>query len=77
MAISVSEIPKEVIVYKDVDVQVNVVNLSGQVVYIYENSRLQLGRNQVHMNLSGLNSGIYFINIKAEGSIMTEKLILK
>ncbi len=66
-----------VVVYKDLDVQVNVVNLSGQVVYTYESSPLKLGRNQVHMDLSGLNSGIYFVNIIAEGTMTTEKLILK
>jgi hypothetical protein len=64
-------------VYKNVNVQVYVTNLSGQVVYTYQNKSLKLGRNEIRMNLSELNSGMYFININAEGTILTEKLMLK
>ena len=64
-------------VYKDVNVRVSVSNLSGQVVYRYQKSILKPGRNLIDMNLSSLEPGIYFLNVNAEGSIMSEKLILK
>jgi hypothetical protein len=64
-------------VYKDVDVQVYVTNLSGQIVHTYQNSTLKVGKNQIHLDLSSLTSGMYFVNILAGESLMTEKLILK
>ena len=64
-------------VYKDVNVQIYVTNLSGQVVSNYRQSGLKLGKNQVHMDLSNLESGMYFVNIRAGESLMTEKLIIK
>ena len=64
-------------VYKDIDVNVNVTNMSGQVVHTYRRSALKVGKNQVGMDLSSLTSGMYFINIQAGESLITEKLILK
>ncbi|MEQ9064400.1 MAG: T9SS type A sorting domain-containing protein [Vicingaceae bacterium] len=64
-------------VFKDVRVQVYVTNLSGQVVYTYQNTPLKVGKNNVSMDLSGLQAGMYFVNIQAGESILTDKLILK
>lgn len=64
-------------VYKDLDVNVYVTNLSGQVVHTYRRSALKVGKNRIQMDLSNLTSGMYFINIQAGQSLITEKLILK
>ncbi|HAW52935.1 MAG TPA: hypothetical protein DCX54_11505 [Flavobacteriales bacterium] len=66
-----------VVVYEEVDVQVYVTNISGQIVYTYQNESLKLGKNKIHMNLNGLNPGLYFVNVNAEGNILTEKLMIK
>jgi hypothetical protein len=66
-----------VLVYKEMDVTVNVTNSSGQVVHTYSGQPLKKGSNNVQMNLSNLKPGMYVVNIFGGGFSMNEKLIIK
>ncbi|WP_317898755.1 T9SS type A sorting domain-containing protein [Aurantibacillus circumpalustris] len=57
-------------------VQVNVLNTIGQVVKSIE-TQGQIGSNAVNLDLSGLASGIYLVNIKAENASTTKKLVIE
>ncbi|WP_317898754.1 T9SS type A sorting domain-containing protein [Aurantibacillus circumpalustris] len=57
-------------------VQVSVLNTIGQVVKSIE-TQGQIGSNAVNLDLSGLASGIYLVNIKAENASTTKKLVIE
>ena len=71
------QIQLTVLVYQDIDVTVNVTNLSGQVVYTYTGSPLLKGRNNLQMDLSHLEAGMYNVNIFGGGFNMNKKVIIK
>jgi hypothetical protein len=57
-------------------VQVNVLNTVGQIVKTTE-AQGQIGTNSINLDLSGLASGIYLVNIKADNASATKKLIIE
>jgi hypothetical protein len=65
------------VLYQDVDVNINVHNMQGQVVYTHRDQKLVKGKNQVQMDLSHLEPGMYVINIMAGGKNLTERLVIK
>jgi len=57
-------------------VQISVLNLVGQVVKTSEVNG-QMGENNVDVDLTGLNSGIYMVNVKVGNNSSTKKLLVK
>jgi Secretion system C-terminal sorting domain len=57
-------------------VQVDVLNAMGQVVK-KNKSQGQLGTNNISVDLSGLASGVYFVNVKIDNASSTKKLIIE
>ncbi|PBQ31645.1 hypothetical protein CNR22_07645 [Sphingobacteriaceae bacterium] len=57
-------------------VQVEILNTIGQVVKAVQ-SQGQTGVNVVSAELSGLSSGVYFVNIKVDNASSTKKLIIE
>ena len=55
---------------------VTVLNTVGQVVKTTE-AQGQIGTNSIGLDLSGLASGIYLVNIKADNASATKKLIIE
>ena len=53
--------------------EINVINAIGQVV---STIRLQAGVDQYLMDVKDLHNGIYFINVRTEGKIQTQKIIV-
>lgn len=66
----------EITSYKEKEATLNIVNILGQSVYA-ENLKLNTGSNRHIINLSHLTSGVYLININAEGDRYTQKIIVK
>lgn len=58
------------------DVQIEVMNSIGQVVKSV-NAKGQNGMNTVFVDLSGLTSGIYMVNVKVDDATSTKKLIVE
>jgi len=62
----------------DVDVQIDVTDMNGRVVHEYDGPTLHKGRNQVEIDLSGVDAGMYFVNLKTdEGVALTEKVMIQ
>ena len=57
-------------------VQVEVLNTVGQVVKTIQ-SQGQTGSNAINVDLNGLSSGIYFVNIKVDNAVSTKKLVIE
>jgi Secretion system C-terminal sorting domain len=57
-------------------VRVDVINAMGQLVKKAE-SQGQLGTNNISVDLSGLASGVYFVNVKIDNASSTKKLIIE
>lgn len=66
-----------VMVYQNIEVNINVTNANGQVVHTYNGTPIQKGRNNVEMDLSHLGPGVYMINIFGGGYSMNEKVIIE
>lgn len=66
-----------VLVYQNIEVNINVTNVNGQVVHNYNGAPLKKGSNKVEMDLSHLDPGIYMINIFGGGFAMNEKVVIK
>ncbi len=71
------QIDLNVILYREMNVTVNVTNISGQVVHTYNGSPLVKGSNKLQMDLSHLEPGVYTVNIYGGGSIMNKKVVIK
>lgn len=57
-------------------IDINVMNLVGQVVKTMSADAVS-GENEINVDLSGLTSGIYMVNVKVGGSSTTKKLIVE
>ena len=57
-------------------IQIDVLNTVGQVVKGFQ-SQGQVGANSISVDLSGLSSGIYFVNIKVDNASSTKKLVIE
>ena len=57
-------------------VQVQVLNTIGQVVKTVS-AQGQTGVNSINVELSGLSSGIYLVNIKVDNASSTKKLVIE
>ena len=58
-------------------VMIELVNTLGQKVFIQEYA-LSAGSNTVDLSVEDLNAGVYYLNIRVDDKLMTEKLnILK
>ncbi|MBZ0199005.1 MAG: T9SS type A sorting domain-containing protein [Ignavibacteriaceae bacterium] len=58
------------------NVKIEVFNTIGQSVALLVNGFNEAGTHEVSFNAVGLNSGIYFYRIEANGSVMTKKMTL-
>jgi len=56
--------------------QINIVNELGQVVKALDNIRLAQGANNFNLDLEGIPTGIYFVNLISNGQIGRQKLIV-
>jgi len=54
---------------------VTIVDVVGRTIKLIHPTDLSIGRNQINIDLSELNDGIYFLSLKSGGSIQTVKLI--
>jgi len=57
-------------------VSVEIYNLMGQVVKTVANKNFDGGVNTLDMNLSGMNAGVYFVNLTVNGVSQTKKLTI-
>lgn len=57
-------------------VTIEILNTIGQVVKLI-NTQAQIGDNEVKMDLEGLRSGIYMVNVKLDNASSTKKLIIE
>lgn len=57
------------------NISVSIVDVVGRVVKNIPAKNLQSGKNRINLNLSELNSGIYFCKIKSNENLQTVKLI--
>lgn len=56
------------------DFDLNIITTSGQLVYA-ENINLQVGENQKSLDLGQLGQGLYFLQIRGENQVMTQRVI--
>ncbi len=78
-AISSTTLRAELDIENDnVDVQVNILNLQGRLIKTFKYNSIKSEFFEQNIDLSGLNSGLYFINITStKGMNETKKLIIK
>jgi len=57
-------------------IKIDILNTMGQVVKSIQ-SHGQVGANTINVDLNGLSSGIYFVNIKVDNASSTKKLIIE
>jgi hypothetical protein len=58
-------------------VNVSVTDLSGKAVYTTGNAMKAAGGNTLQLDLSDFNSGVYFVTVATENSVVTKKLVRK
>jgi len=58
-------------------VEMQVFNALGMIVYTYEENMLSSGKHVLEIDGKGLNAGVYYVNLKIDDSIETQKLIIK
>ena len=56
-------------------VSINIVDVTGRIVKLIHKSNFQIGKNQITIDLSDVTSGIYFCEVKSNGSLETYRLI--
>jgi hypothetical protein len=61
---------------KDAHVTLAIFNVIGQRVSTLVDERVEAGRYQISWDASGLPSGVYYYQLKAEGFVRTNKMIL-
>lgn len=66
----------ELVLSKKATVQVNVSNISGQVIHRLATQTLNAGTQTWHYNTSGLTSGIYLINVLSDKGKISKKLVV-
>lgn len=59
------------------NVSINVFNMMGQQVYAQDYGKLPAGQNQITINGSDLNTGMYFFTVTAGNSQVTKKMTIK
>jgi hypothetical protein len=59
------------------DVTINIVNLVGQNVYSNKYTKATSGVNNFQVDLSNLNSGVYFYTVEAEGYKITKRMMVE
>lgn len=59
------------------DVTINIVNLVGQTVYTNKFVKAQSGINNFQVDLSNLNSGVYFYTVEADGYKITKRMMVE
>lgn len=57
-------------------INIDVYNVMGQLVKSVPSKMYDAGESIVDINLAGLNSGIYFVNLTSNGSVITKKLTI-
>jgi Secretion system C-terminal sorting domain len=58
------------------DVTINIVSLVGQNVYSHKFEKATSGVNNFQVDLSNLNSGVYFYTVEAEGYKITKRMMV-
>lgn len=61
---------------KNENVQISVMNIVGQVVKT-TSANGTIGENNIQFDLSGLNSGVYMVNVKAGNNSSTKKIVVE
>lgn len=61
---------------KDHEAMIRVVNMEGKVV-LQRKFDLYRGRNDLSAGVSGLSNGIYLVNVVTEGSMLTERFLIR
>lgn len=59
------------------DLIIHVIDMNGKVVRSFNNLTFQEGSNTFQLDVQGLTTGVYMINVNAANSIHTHKLIIK
>ena len=57
-------------------VEASLLNTMGQVIRTV-NTKGQMGQNNIHIDLTGISTGIYMVNVKVANSTTTKKIIVK
>ena len=60
----------------EADVNITVTDLSGKVVYTNALGTVN-GAQNVAINTTALNNGVYFVNLSVNGTVSSEKLVVK
>jgi hypothetical protein len=60
----------------EADVNINVTDLSGKVVYTNALGTVN-GTQSVNVNTDALNSGVYMVNVSVDGTVSTQKLVIR
>lgn len=55
-------------------VEINVTDALGNVVSAFDATQMPAGQQEVNFNASALSSGIYFVNLKVNGQVITKRL---
>lgn len=59
------------------DVSIDVINMLGQTVMSDDFGTLPAGEQRIELNLEGLESGMYLVNVTADGNVSTMRVTLK
>jgi len=59
------------------DVEVTVSDLSGKAVYVESMNNVAAGTTEVRVNTAVLAGGTYLVNVKANGAVSTQKLVVR
>ena len=62
---------------KSQPVEMQVFNSIGAIVYTKAKKEFSAGRHTLELDREGLNSGLYYINLKIGESVEVQKLIIK
>ncbi len=58
------------------DIQVSVFDIGGREIAVLQNGLLDAGQHRLNWNATDFPSGVYFIQIRAAGTVQTQKAIL-
>jgi alkaline phosphatase len=71
-----NDVTIELVLNEKATIQVNVSNISGQVIHRLATQTLNAGSQTWHYNTSGLTSGIYLINVLSDKGKISKKLVV-
>lgn len=57
------------------EVNVNVTDMSGKAVFAKNLGNLSAGENSTEINMAGMASGVYYVQLHSNGSVVTKKVI--